>query len=132
MLHFRITGEVHSTMDIQKMKTDKRQTSQHKILRTECIGIFAAFCLFLVSVFPAYATQLPEQTIQNDATVIDDSCVEDRTEGEIEGEAIRRSYEEYQARFESITHVDEIEASGYRIDEKQVFPVIMESFGRRR
>lgn len=129
MLHFRITGEVHSTMDIQKMKTDKRQTSQHKILRTECIGIFAAFCLFLVSVFPAYATQLPEQTIQNDATVIDDSCVEDRTEGEIEGEAIRRSYEEYQARFESITHVDEIEASGYRIDEKQVFPVIMESFG---
>lgn len=40
-----------------------------------------------------------------------------------------RYYQEYQARFQKITRLEEIEEYGYRILEDQVFSVVMESFG---
>lgn len=45
------------------------------------------------------------------------------------GEKVLALYQEYQERFEAITHRNEIEASGYVIDETQVFPILLESFG---
>lgn len=37
---------------------------------------------------------------------------------------------EYQARFEEIGYVGDIEAKGYRLMEEQIFPIVMESFGQ--
>lgn len=45
------------------------------------------------------------------------------------GQDVLALYNEYQKCFEAINHVDEIEASGYEIDEDQVFPILLESFG---
>ncbi len=45
------------------------------------------------------------------------------------GEEVLSSYQEYQERFEAITHRDNIEETGYEIDETQVFPILLESFG---
>lgn len=44
------------------------------------------------------------------------------------GEEVLVRYLEYQERFEAITHVDEIELSGYEINREQMFPVLLEGF----
>lgn len=91
-------------MDIQKMKLFERHTARHKILWIKCIGFAAAFCLFFVYSFSSNAAQISEQSV----LVL---------------------YNEYQNIFESISHIEDIETHGYKIDEQQIFPVIMESFG---
>ncbi|MCD7836815.1 MAG: VCBS repeat-containing protein [Lachnospiraceae bacterium] len=48
---------------------------------------------------------------------------------ETSDEMVLREYREYISRFEEIETVSDIELSGYRIFEEQVFPYIMESFG---
>lgn len=45
------------------------------------------------------------------------------------GEGVLALYQEYQERFEAITHRTDIEVNGYVIDETQVFPILLESFG---
>lgn len=67
------------------------------------IGVITAFSLFVSTLIPVKASGT--------------------------GEEVLALYNEYQERFEAITHVDEIEASGYEIDEEQVFPILLESFG---
>ena len=42
---------------------------------------------------------------------------------------VRQQYEEYEARFASINHVDDIEKQGFGIMEGQVFTEVFESFG---
>lgn len=44
-------------------------------------------------------------------------------------EEIRSQYAEYEARFQGIERIEDVEAGGYRILEEQVFPVVLESFG---
>lgn len=46
------------------------------------------------------------------------------------GEEVLVRYREYQERFGAITHMDEIEESGYVINRDQMFPVILETFGK--
>jgi len=46
-----------------------------------------------------------------------------------EDEDIWDQYEEYQARFEAVARVEELDAQGYRILEDQMFTVSLESFG---
>ncbi len=45
------------------------------------------------------------------------------------GQDVLALYNEYQECFEAIAYVDEIEESGYTINEEQVFSVLFESFG---
>lgn len=44
-------------------------------------------------------------------------------------EEILDQYTEYQTRFASIEHIEDVEANGYHILEEQVFQVVLESFG---
>ncbi len=45
------------------------------------------------------------------------------------GDEVLALYQEYQECFEFITHMEEIESSGYVIDTNQMFPILLESFG---
>uniref|UniRef100_UPI00405607A7 VCBS repeat-containing protein n=1 Tax=Acetatifactor sp. TaxID=1872090 RepID=UPI00405607A7 len=45
------------------------------------------------------------------------------------GSDVLARFEEYQKRFEAISHVDDISTNGYIIDETQIFPILLESFG---
>ncbi len=46
-----------------------------------------------------------------------------------EAETARQQYADYKERFEGIHRMEDVEASGYRIFEEQVFSVVFESFG---
>lgn len=46
-----------------------------------------------------------------------------------QGEEVLALYQQYREQFEQIACVDDIEANGYEIDNKQMFPVLLESFG---
>lgn len=46
-----------------------------------------------------------------------------------QGEEVLALYLQYREQFEKIVCVDDIEANGYEIDKKQMFPVSLESFG---
>ena len=87
------------------VKTDKNQ-KKHCSTK-EGIGrftvIWVAVCLFFLSFLPVKASEIQEN--------------------------LPALYQEYQIRFQSITHIDEIEDNGYEIDERQVFPILLESFG---
>lgn len=45
------------------------------------------------------------------------------------GEDILWAYQEYRERFEAVSKTDEIEKNGFRVNEEQVFPILLESFG---
>lgn len=68
-----------------------------------CLGAMMPVALFLSALHPVKASE--------------------------KGEDVLALYQEYQKRFDEIDHADDIEAKGYEIDEKQIFPLLLESFG---
>jgi hypothetical protein len=46
------------------------------------------------------------------------------------GSDVLALYQEYEDRFESIIHVNQLEELGYAVDESQTFPVLLETFGQ--
>lgn len=43
--------------------------------------------------------------------------------------AVREQYRQYEAQFDALERVEDVEACGYRILREQMFPVVLESFG---
>lgn len=56
-----------------------------------------------------------------------DKGTETETEAQIEEQVLKE--QEYQARFDAILRVEDIEANEYDIMEEQIFPIVAESFG---
>lgn len=59
----------------------------------------------------------------------DTGAVKRPSEEELANEQARKE-KEYQARFDSIKRIEEIEAMGYEVMREQIFPILVESYGR--
>lgn len=102
-----------------QMKITRRQKPRQIRYITKCFCICIAFCLFFMQDFLVDATPLePQDTQAQEEVTKEEAQVSDNT-------LLCTMYEEYQERFESIMHIDEIEQNDYVIDETQIFPMFL-------
>ena len=96
-------------------------------------SLWIVLILCVLPVFPVNAT--PESAGQTESTVNAENVTNtestERTTGaaDTDNTDILAEYQEYEKKFAAIDTVDKIKENGYEIDESQMFPVVLESFG---
>lgn len=113
---------------------EKRWTNSRKLCSLWLVLILCVLPVFPVNAAPESAGQA-ESTV-NAENVTNTESTERTTGAEdamvaagTDNTDILAEYQEYEKRFAAIDTVEKIEENGYEIDESQMFPVILESFG---